>query len=266
MPRASSIPNEHAAAVGHVIRPQLHIVKPGMLHVAGLRNPYISIEALVGTGRHGFELLNGAVGQFIFTERLSAGKPAGFYLGFSLKNPASEDFTIYGRVAFDYERKQTGFFLVHGGYETARIGKPAGECVELAEDRSTPIFVSEGIREGYKGVGTVLMHLAMQIAISKGAGKIKIAQSLSEQSDSFYESLGFYRPRKQIANYDFDLIKYDFDQYAGIKVADASISASWRPREPEPKAEQTLPQPKHTPWWVKLVRIVKPEIEEPQAA
>jgi hypothetical protein len=139
-------------------------------------------SGLIKNGYFEFILENGAIGRFIYKDTMD-----GFYVGFALKNIEKDGYTIFGRVAFDIQPQ--GF--IQGGYETISLYKPANECQELKKDCSTPILVSDGVKKGYKRIGSTLMGIAMEIAKTKKMSRIEILMPLA---DKFYvEKLGFKR-------------------------------------------------------------------------
>ena len=232
----------------------LHEVNSGSLRVEGIRKPYISIESLMLTGKHDFQLTNGAIGRFVYLERRVENSPEGFYLGFALKKLDCDEYVIYGRVAFDYVPGKLGGLHLSAGYETVRTGKPDYETSALAEDIETPIFVSTGIKEGYSGIGTVLMQLAAGIGKSIKASRVEILQSISTKSDRFYESLGYSRPRKEIADYQLQLENHVFPSDVAISPKDTLVNAVWRPIEEEQNVFEWQIATKR-PWWLKIAKL-----------
>jgi|GEM_PF-3835547 len=192
---------------------------------------------LIQNGFHDLRLSNGAIGRLIYNEMGQNGCLKGVYIGFALMDPATEKFTVHGRVVFANDNGS-----LHGGYGLIGELAPPNACPELAQDRSTPILVSEAIRQGYKGIGSALMQVLKGIGVEKGLTQIRILQSLSVRSDNFYGNvLGFicrgagkwsYALKASDAGLDSKL-----DQIAPL---DMTITRDWQPLE---KPEEEMPAP-----------------------
>lgn len=140
-------------------------------------------------GHQEFRLDNGAVGRLIYREIRENRQLRGVYLGFALQRDTGE-FTIHGRVVFGRDSVAGRDCLV-GGYGLIKQLEPENTTQELLNDRSTPIIMSSGIRQGYRGIGSTLMSLLKGVAVSEGLAGVKILQSLSPEADMFYDNCGF---------------------------------------------------------------------------
>jgi hypothetical protein len=179
---------------------------------------YIStanISELIKRGSLAITLRNGTTARIIY----KAAEGTGFYLGFALND------RVYARVAFDYQA-QGGQRYMQGGYGMIRNHRLPNECAEIAGDQSTPILVSEVIKEGYKGIGSTLMNIALLIGRTQGMERGVILLSLQ---DGFYEKLGFVKVGNT-AKYVLKLQNLPSDFILNITPREG-ISSNWRPIE-----------------------------------
>lgn len=217
--------------------------RPSASHLRLVNAPHLSSHSireisrnLIQNGFHDLRLSNGAVGRLIYNEMGQNGCLKGVYIGFALMDPATDKFTVHGRVVFANDNGS-----LHGGYGLIGELEPPNTCPELAQDRSTPILVSEAIRQGYKGIGSALMQVLKGIGIEKGLAQIRILQSLSERSDNFYGNVLGFIPRGA-GKWSYSLKANDagldgkLDQIVPL---DMTITRGWQPMEKP--AEDVVP-------------------------
>jgi len=192
---------------------------------------HLWVARLLENGELSLKLENGAKGKLLYIP----GHDNAGYLGFALKDVEGEGYTVYARVVFA-SQSEGGVRYLQGGYgikdfqESGALKENVSLYPELAEDHSTPVYVSEGIREGYGGVGAFLMLMAMQLGIREKADAFRILVSFA---DGFYENLGF-RPNST-GRLILDLRRFsNTEQARKVRSIEpkgpALSSAFWRPQ------------------------------------